>query len=172
MMTKITDDFLFHARQQNLESFSYQNLYIFLNKIAKNYTFPIEIDGDKAIEICMKQTSFRRVVDNIVSNSEKYANNLYVSFYRDKESDIIIDFEDDGSGIDPMIISDIFHPFFTENKARTKTSDKQTNIGLGLSIVSDIVHDHGGTITAFCNSKKYGGARFTVVIPNGNVHVE
>lgn len=170
MMTKITDDFLFHARQESQESFSYQNLYIFLSKAIKNHEFPIKIEGDKAIEICIKQTSFKRIIDNIVSNSEKYAKNLYISFYKDKGNDVVIDFEDDGAGINPLIIGDIFHPFFTENEARTKTSYGHYNMGLGLSIVKDIVNDHGGTITAFCNSKKHGGARFTMVIPNGEVN--
>ena len=52
---------------------------------------------------------------------------------------IEIRIRDNGGGIPPHIIEEIFNPFFT-----TKATDKGT--GLGLSLSHDIVREHGGNI--------------------------
>lgn len=162
MMTKITDSFILHASEVNDESFSYQNLSIFLGKITKKYNFPIEIYGDKAIEVFIKPVSFKRVIENIISNAQKYATKLYINFLETKDS-IFINLEDNGGGIDPFILDDIFSPFFSGNKARTKDSSSP-NVGLGLNIARDIISDHGGEISAD-NSEQYYGAKISIRIP-------
>ena len=58
---------------------------------------------------------------------------------RRSEEGIEIRIRDNGSGIPPDIIDDIFNPFFT-----TKPPDQGT--GLGLALSSDIVRQHGGEI--------------------------
>ena len=65
--------------------------------------------------------------------------------------------EDDGPGMPPAIMADIFNPFFT-----TKAAGKGT--GLGLSISYDIiVNKHNGTITVDCPAS--GGTVFTISLP-------
>lgn len=162
MMTKITDSFMLHASKINNESFSYQNLFIFLEKVLRKCNFPVEISGDKAVELFIKPVSFRRTIQNIVSNAEKYASKLYVNFYK-TEKHVVIDMEDDGCGINPMLLQNIFSPFFSENSARTKDFSSP-NVGLGLSIARDVISDHGGEISAE-NSEKYHGAKFSIKIP-------
>ena len=58
---------------------------------------------------------------------------------RRSDEGIEIRIRDNGSGIPPDIIEDIFNPFFT-----TKPPDQGT--GLGLALSSDIVRQHGGEI--------------------------
>ena len=58
---------------------------------------------------------------------------------RRSEEGVEIRIRDNGSGIPPEIIDDIFNPFFT-----TKPPDQGT--GLGLALSSDIVRQHGGEI--------------------------
>jgi signal transduction histidine kinase len=62
--------------------------------------------------------------------------------------------EDNGSGIDPAIISRIFDPFFTQ---------KETGTGLGLSITQKIVDQHGGRLDVKSDLGK--GSTFTVLLP-------
>jgi len=61
---------------------------------------------------------------------------------------------DRGSGIDPKHLENIFNPFFTT---------KAAGVGLGLSIVSKIVDEHGGLITV--ESTPGEGSVFHVYLP-------
>ncbi len=64
---------------------------------------------------------------------------------------------DNGGGISPEVLENVFEPFFTRRKAGQGT-------GLGLSISYRIIDDHGGQITA--ESPGIGlGATFTVRLP-------
>ena len=63
-------------------------------------------------------------------------------------------FEDSGCGIPDEIIGNIFEPFFTK---------KSTGIGLGLSIVGNIIRAHGGEVR--CGNREKGGAFFEIRIP-------
>jgi signal transduction histidine kinase len=65
-----------------------------------------------------------------------------------------LEVEDDGPGIAPEDLPQIFTPFFT-TKARGS--------GLGLATVQRIVDAHGGSVTAASTPGR--GARFTVLLP-------
>ena len=164
MMIKITESFTLHAAAQNKEMFVHRNLTSFMNEISLDYKsddFNVFIVGDKAIEVSIKYVSLKRAFGNIISNSKKYAKNIYIDFERSKNM-VNICFEDDGVGIDPEITESIFSPFVGQNDARTQSDT--VSVGLGLSIARDAIIDHGGDISA-SQSKKYGGARFIVNLP-------
>ena len=65
-------------------------------------------------------------------------------------------FQDNGIGIAPSDLPNIFNPFFTTKPVGSGT-------GLGLSIAYGIVREHGGTITA--NSSSGQGATFVIELP-------
>jgi PAS domain S-box-containing protein len=65
-------------------------------------------------------------------------------------------FQDDGPGIAPDILPNIFDPFYT-----TKRPGRGT--GLGLSICKAVLKEHAGNIEAA--SAPGGGAVFTVILP-------
>ncbi|HEY1656967.1 MAG TPA: PAS domain S-box protein [Candidatus Sulfotelmatobacter sp.] len=67
-----------------------------------------------------------------------------------------VSFLDDGPGIQPQILPNIFDPFYT-----TKRPGRGT--GLGLSICKSVMKEHNGAIEA-ANSPG-GGAAFTVTLP-------
>ena len=52
---------------------------------------------------------------------------------------VTLNFIDDGCGMTPQVIENLFEPFFTQRRSGQGT-------GLGLSISHRIVADHGGTI--------------------------
>jgi len=67
---------------------------------------------------------------------------------------------DSGPGIAPEHLPLIFDRFYKIDAARKASGGS----GLGLSIVKAIVERHGGTITAY-NDTKRGGAVFEIVLP-------
>lgn len=69
---------------------------------------------------------------------------------------LVIEVEDNGSGIPPAIIGKIFDPFFS-----TKELDKGS--GLGLSSVHAIMKGHGGFVHVF--SEPGAGTRFRLYLP-------
>jgi signal transduction histidine kinase len=75
---------------------------------------------------------------------------------RDKE--VAVTLQDDGPGIPPDILPNIFDPFYT-----TKRPGRGT--GLGLSICKAILREHNGNVEAA--SGPGGGAVFTVTLPLG-----
>ncbi len=74
--------------------------------------------------------------------------------FRGERETIEIRVKDSGRGIPPDVVKNIFDPFFTT---------KASGIGLGLSIVYRIVHEHGGEV--FVESKENAGSTFVILLP-------
>jgi signal transduction histidine kinase len=66
-------------------------------------------------------------------------------------------FADDGCGMDPEVLENIFEPFFTKRREGKGT-------GLGLSITHRIVNQHHGEIMA-ASPGPGQGSTFTVRLP-------
>src|SRR5262249_35107409 len=80
---------------------------------------------------------------------------LQVATERDDDS-VVITIEDTGGGIAREDLDSIFEPMFTTKLGRGGT-------GLGLTIVRQIVLEHGGEITVV--SERGRGTRFTISLP-------
>ncbi|HOW36358.1 MAG TPA: ATP-binding protein [Candidatus Omnitrophota bacterium] len=75
---------------------------------------------------------------------------------RCSDQEIVLEFSDNGRGIPPDVINEIFEPFYT-----TKEIDK--GCGLGLTIVNEIVKMYTGKINVV--SAPNQGASFSVTLP-------
>ena len=73
-----------------------------------------------------------------------------------RQDAVVIEIEDTGPGIPPEIQDQIFNPFFTTKKG---------GVGLGLSIVSKIIDNHGGEIKVQSSPGK--GTCFRILFPVG-----
>jgi len=69
----------------------------------------------------------------------------------------VLQVQDEGCGLSPEVIDNMFEPFYTSKQAGQGT-------GLGLSISHQIVSQHGGTISAF-SAGPGQGATFEVRLP-------
>ena len=75
---------------------------------------------------------------------------------------ILITIDDDGPGIPEKERERVLRPFYKLDKSRTASSG---SVGLGLSIVQDIVNSHGGQIDLLDNPKG-SGLRVNLIFPS------
>ena len=75
---------------------------------------------------------------------------------REEPKELIVEIQDNGSGIAPENLAKIFTPFFTTKPAGIGT-------GLGLSISYGIIQAHGGTMSV--NSQLGVGTTFVITFP-------
>ncbi|MFN7026054.1 MAG: ATP-binding protein [Pseudorhizobium sp.] len=123
----------------------------------KGKTMTYEIEGQDLIAV--RPNAFSRLVDNLASNSERYADTLHVEA-RHTARWLTLIFDDNGPGIPEANREDVFKPFFRLDEAR---NIDESGTGLGLSIVRDIAHAHGGNVTLA--DSPIGGLRATVRVP-------
>lgn len=127
----------------------------------KNISYTFDTDLDERL-IHTDPAAFERIIFNLLSNAIKYTapgGQLYITV-SDLGESIQIDILDTGIGIPADKLDHIFDRFITSYQG---TSSKEHSCGIGLSIVRDLVHMMGGTIT--CYSKLNEGSCFSIVLP-------
>ena len=97
-----------------------------------------------------------RAIFNLVENGVKYncpGGSVCVSASRRGE-EAVIEIKDTGCGIPEDFRESVFQPFFRVDKSRSR---KKGGVGLGLSLVWEIAHLHGGDVR-ICESGESGTA--------------
>ncbi|MCO4202039.1 ATP-binding protein [Aeromonas hydrophila] len=112
----------------------------------------------KQVYACRANT-LRRVLQNLIGNAIKYAGSAEVSLER-TDSELVIRVCDQGPGIDPARLEDVFKPFVRLDEARNTESG---SVGLGLSIARTLVHQHGGELTL--HNRELGGLEARISLP-------
>ncbi len=100
-----------------------------------------------------------QVFVNLINNASDASVNeetITISSVNDQDK-IIIEVVDQGKGISDADKKQLFEPFFT-------TKEAGEGMGLGLSIVYNIIHDHGGDIKVVDNINNHHnrGSRFII----------
>lgn len=106
--------------------------------------------------------SLVHIFTNLIDNGIKYnepKENLAINSYI-KDNYVFIEVSDTGIGIPKEAKERIFEPFYTVNKDRSK---KHGGIGLGLSIVKELIEKQNGTISLKDNEPK--GTTFLISFP-------
>jgi two-component system, NtrC family, C4-dicarboxylate transport sensor histidine kinase DctB len=96
---------------------------------------------------------FVNLINNAIDALSGTADALIEISAEKEDNFVLVSVRDNGPGIAPDEVSRIFDPFFT-------TKGVGEGIGIGLSIVDNIVRDFGGSIHA--GNRPEGGAVFTV----------
>ncbi len=122
--------------------------------VAANIAFSVENDtGHHLINADAEQLSM--VFINLVKNAKEALDHtrharIHIKSFAQNQL-VLIEVTDNGPGIEPEALEDIFIPFFTT---------KENGSGIGLSLSRQIVQQHGGTIKVFSEAGK--GCRFVV----------
>jgi two-component system osmolarity sensor histidine kinase EnvZ len=135
--------------KESLNINSYTNVKITYNKDAEN----------EDIEI--KPYAFKRAIDNILSNANKYATKVLISV-ASVDDKVIIDIEDNGKGIGDDEKELAFKPFYRADSARN--IDTSGSVGLGLSITREIIIGHNGTVHLE-NGAILKGLKVRIILP-------
>lgn len=132
------------------------------NAITKEKNINIQLQS-KPCKVKANSIMLKHALSNIVQNAIKY--NVYggkIDILVDEEnSNCIVNISDTGIGIEQSAAEHIFEAFYREDKSRSR---KIGGAGLGLSIVKNIIDQHGGTVVYQPNYPK--GSTFIVSVPS------
>lgn len=122
------------------------------------YNCKVHVELDPLPIIYAYPSKLNQVFMNLIINAGQSITDKGDIFVRtfQKDSTIVIEIKDNGSGIAPGVLPHIFTPFFTSKPVGEGT-------GLGLSISHGIIKQHNGTIEV--TSEEGKGSCFTVIIP-------
>ncbi|MCG8018699.1 MAG: HAMP domain-containing histidine kinase, partial [Candidatus Thiodiazotropha sp. 'RUGA'] len=100
---------------------------------------------------------FRSLLENSLKHgfSGRSAGNIFITMTRQQDA-LLIDYQDDGKGMDQETLSRLFDPFFS--------TDLKSGMGLGMHLVYNLVtHRLKGSIQ--CESHPGKGAEYQIEVP-------
>jgi signal transduction histidine kinase len=163
-LTQITEDYLAFARLPKPRT-SPEAVNTLVGDLAsfvrgdlatKQVTLQVELASGDPIAL-IDAGQIRQCLVNLVRNATEAVGSAggTVTVRTKRSGDrILIEVEDDGSGIAPEVLPRLFDPFF---------STKDGGNGLGLALTQQIVKDHGGDLAV--QSTPGRGTTFTVSVP-------
>jgi diguanylate cyclase (GGDEF)-like protein len=116
---------------------------------------PLQIDGDPG--------RLTQILSNLLDNASKYTpdhGEIRLSAVLVDDS-VVLTVSDTGIGITAESLPTIFDPFMQEPHA---TLFNGSGLGIGLTVVRELVEGHGGHVAAFSQGKG-AGSRFVVTLP-------
>jgi two-component system CheB/CheR fusion protein len=118
---------------------------------------------DEGLTVMADAVRFEQIVMNLLSNAIKFTpqgGNVSVRLSTE-DGAMRLDVADSGQGIAPGSLQKVFEMYGQANSVTTRA---QGGLGIGLALVRELVHQHGGRIAA--QSEGIGkGACFTVWLP-------
>ena len=133
-----------------------------LNPLALERDVTIHKDFEESCTVYANEDDIYQIMFNLAENAIKYnvRNGSVFLHLRQEAGEAVFSVEDTGIGIPEEDIPNIFNRFYRVDKARSRAHGGS---GLGLSIVRDTVHAHGGTVRV--ELRETGGSCFTVCFP-------
>jgi signal transduction histidine kinase/CheY-like chemotaxis protein len=104
-----------------------------------------------------------QVLTNLLNNAAKYTDqggSLWLTVSRD-EGDVCLSVRDTGVGIPPAMLGSVFELFTQVDHSLDRS---QGGLGIGLTLVRQLVHMHGGSVRAYSPGPSKG-SEFVVRLP-------
>jgi signal transduction histidine kinase len=130
-----------------------------MGQLSKYRDRQVRFDMPESVHAWVNPQEIKQVVLNLLTNaldSMSPGGTVWVRLRTESGLAVLV-FEDNGCGMEPEVLQNVFEPFFTKRKQGQGT-------GLGLSISHRIVSDHHGEIEAFSDGPGRG-ATFRVKLP-------
>jgi signal transduction histidine kinase len=126
----------------------------------QNRTLEVELSLPNAVSVFADQRLFQRAVENVLRNSIQHARGTVRLEVSEEGDHVRVAVHDDGPGIPEELREKVMVPFVRLGADRGRETG---GVGLGLAIVSRIVHRHGGRLAI--ESSPLGGALVTIFWP-------
>jgi two-component system, OmpR family, sensor histidine kinase BaeS len=129
---------------------------------AEELGIKLNLEIKQSAELFIDMYRFQQIIMNLVDNALRYSKNkgtVTVTLAKGRK-DVIIEIIDQGIGIPPHDLNQIWERFYRVEKSRSR---KYGGSGLGLSIVKHLVELHGGTIDVRSTLGK--GTTFIIKLP-------
>ncbi|GGA71339.1 two-component sensor histidine kinase [Neiella marina] len=123
-----------------------------------NDAWRVKISGQTKAPFVGKPLALKRVLSNLTDNAIKYGDSVHV-IVRDREDNLYLYFHDQGPGVPTLDRERVFEPYVRLDAS----ANREGGSGLGLGIVRNIVHAHGGQIAL--NNHPHGGLVVRVLLP-------
>lgn len=120
---------------------------------------PVEVTVEGPAACLCRPNDIRRAIRNLIENAVRYADGARVSMKSENGAFAVI-VEDDGPGIPPDRLEQVFEPFVRLENSR---SSETGGAGLGLTLARAIAREHGGDVTL--ENRKPLGLRATLRLP-------
>jgi two-component system, NtrC family, nitrogen regulation sensor histidine kinase NtrY len=142
--------------KNNITNIIYNTVQLFKSIDNVKFITTINIESEGTIEADKEQLT--RVFNNLIKNSIQAIPHTREGqihlILEENEKEYIVKVKDNGSGIDDIMVPKMFQPNFTT---------KSGGMGLGLSMVKNIIDSNGGTISF--TTEKGLGTEFTIRLP-------
>lgn len=128
--------------------------------VAADHTWRVELPAEP-VTLEGDEQRLHQLVTNLLRNAARHTpagTTVETSLVVD-DGTITLSVADDGPGVDPELLPNIFDRFARGDSSRTRASGGS---GLGTSLVRAIAHAHGGTASV---ASVPGDTRFTVTLP-------
>ena len=159
-MEEMVEEYLKYAKGEEKEKIQKINIVSLLNLIKKRYSKKnIYFKNNKKINISVRPNSIKRCINNLLSNSLKFSKNIEITCSR-KNTYVEIIIDDDGPGIPKKERSKVLQPFYRVESSRNRDTG---GIGLGITIATDIINNHGGNF--FLEKSPLDGLRTRIYLP-------
>lgn len=164
-MTRMSEATLAFARDDaEAEESRPTDLAALVSAVADDFTdlgYDVAVDGPERLDLSVRPVSLRRALRNLVENAVRYGERARVALFQTGD-EIAIRVDDDGPGIPPERMEDVFEPFVRLEGSR---SQETGGVGLGLSTARSIARAHGGELTLA--NRGQGGLSATIHLPHG-----
>jgi PAS domain S-box-containing protein len=116
-------------------------------------------------ELRLSADAFRlaQVIANLLTNAAKYTDpegRIELRAFRDG-NEVVVEVKDNGMGIRPELLAKVFDLFVQGSRSADRT---EGGLGIGLTLVRNLVAMHGGTVAAHSDGPGRGST-FTVRLP-------
>jgi signal transduction histidine kinase len=149
------DDLLFASREELLSIHSSYSVEITMESIPEEEQYLSILGNDPLMKTALL---------NLLENGCKYADNGSVQvFFSTNREEIVLRFVNNGPGIPPAELSQIFEPFF-----RASNSEGKPGSGLGLALTRKIIELHKGRIEI--QSKSGSETTVSIYFPFSSPH--